>query len=384
MLDRALVAQKITKITPFLFSEHAALSFITKDFWKYLVGCPGFKEQVQSQQREKRLATWTGELSDIMSSSQAPSSYTVCAVDGSQIYPDHHLSGAECCLVNAAGCCLHYGSPSSATFFSEPHIYVPAQCEAQQLAYAADTVDLLREEHEFDLLAHSVRERVGGSCGSTSMVALFDGNLLFWHLEEKSAAVRKRFLGRYCASLQELFQHQIPIAGYLSMPRFRDLAYIVQVGMTAPDVACLLPHELLHVVQQKIAVLTDRELLAFVLDTGERTTIFQSTNMVTELYPAPLRPCFLYFNSGSEIVRIEVPAWVAQDYTLVDRVCAVCSDQCVKGNGYPVALAEAHAQAVVKSVDRDFFYNYIYKIAVTHRQRVVVSQKSLKKRVLGV
>jgi hypothetical protein len=383
MLDRASVAQKITQITPFLFTEHSTIPFITKDFWKSLVGYPGFADMVHAQQAEKRLATWMGELSDIVGSAHVSLPYTVCAVDGSQIYPDHHLSGVACCLVNAAGCCLHYGSPSSASFFSEPYIYVPMQLEAYQLAFAADTVDLLREEHEFDLLSRTVRERADSWCDESG-VALFDGNLLFWHLEEKSAAVKKMFLDRYCASLQELFHHHVPVAGYLSMPRFRDLAYMVQIGMTVAGIESLLPRDQWDVLEQKIVTLTDAELVAAVLDVGERTPLFQSTSALTELYPEHLRPCFFYFNSGSEIARIEVPLWLAQDAQLIDRVCAVCRDQCDKGNGYPIALAEAHAQAVVKSADRDFFYNYIYKVAITQRQRVMLSQKSLKKRVLGV
>ncbi|MFA5306255.1 MAG: DNA double-strand break repair nuclease NurA [Candidatus Babeliales bacterium] len=383
MLDRARVAQKISHITPLLFTERTSLAWINKKFWQRLVEQPAFIAYVQTLSVEKQLISWMGALGQIVAHEPVVPSYTVYAVDGSQIYPDHHLEGVACCLVHAAGCRLHYGVSSSATFFSEPHVYVPALLEAQQLPFAADTVDMLREAHEFDLLARTACQ--GAQKDYTDpVVALFDGNLLFWHLEEKSALIRKMFLERYCASLQLLYEQRIPIAGYLSAPRFRDLAYLVQVGMTAEGVADWMEPAQRQVLEQKLASLTDVELLTHVLDAGEYTAIFQSNSALTEYYPTHLRPCFLYLHSGSEVVRVEIPWWVAQDPDLVKRVVTICCDQSRKGNGYPVALAESHAQAVVKSADRDFFYNYIGHVAITQRQRVFLSQKSLKKRVLGV
>lgn len=56
-------------------------------------------------------------------------------------------------------------------------------------------------------------------------------------------------------------------------------------------------------------------------------------------------------------------------------------DQACKGNGYPVAIAEAHEQAVVKGPDRDFFYLLINKLAYDEKKRMSLSQKSMKKRV---
>ena len=96
------------------------------------------------------------------------------------------------------------------------------------------------------------------------------------------------------------------------------------------------------------------------------------------------KPCFFYLHVESEIVRIEIPFWIARHEELVDHVVAMCLDQCVKGQGYPVALAEAHAQAVVKSPDRDFFYHLIGKLAVEQNRRVALSPKSLKKRSMNI
>jgi hypothetical protein len=59
-------------------------------------------------------------------------------------------------------------------------------------------------------------------------------------------------------------------------------------------------------------------------------------------------------------------------------------NQAQKGRGYPVCLAEAHEQAVVKGPDREFFYHMIQKIGYDYKQRINISQKSLKKRGIGI
>ena len=105
---------------------------------------------------------------------------------------------------------------------------------------------------------------------------------------------------------------------------------------------------------------------------------------LAESYPAHLRPCFVYLHVGDEIVRIEIPAWIAQDSELLTRALRIVRDQSIKGNGYPIALAEAHEQAVVNTADRQFFFEMLYKMAVNENYRLHASQKSLKKRYVSI
>jgi hypothetical protein len=87
---------------------------------------------------------------------------------------------------------------------------------------------------------------------------------------------------------------------------------------------------------------------------------------------------------GTEIVRIEIPGWIAQSEELVNTVARVVLDQSVKGFGYPVLIAEAHEQAVVKGPDRDFFYHLIAKMGIERNRKPIMSAKSMKKRGIGV
>jgi hypothetical protein len=112
--------------------------------------------------------------------------------------------------------------------------------------------------------------------------------------------------------------------------------------------------------------------------------VFKSTSDICSEYPAHLQPHFFYLHAGSEIARIEIPAWIADSSEMVDRLAAVVLDQCTKGLGYPVLIAEAHEQAVVKGPDREFFYHLIAKIGVDRNRRPVLSAKSVRKRGIGI
>jgi hypothetical protein len=50
---------------------------------------------------------------------------------------------------------------------------------------------------------------------------------------------------------------------------------------------------------------------------------------------------------GRGIARVEIPRWVAENPGMVALVHTLIYDQCMKGQGYPVALARAHEQALM-------------------------------------
>jgi hypothetical protein len=56
------------------------------------------------------------------------------------------------------------------------------------------------------------------------------------------------------------------------------------------------------------------------------------------------------------VARVEFPAWVAEDPELLETALSLTVMQVQKGYGYPVTLAEAHNQAVVRGGDRARFF----------------------------
>jgi NurA-like 5'-3' nuclease len=89
---------------------------------------------------------------------------------------------------------------------------------------------------------------------------------------------------------------------------------------------------------------------------------------------------FFYLHVGSEVARLEVPRWVAEDAELLDRVHALAFDQAQKGLGYPITLQEAHNQAVVSREDRARFFALLSQRMAAAGVPVAVSHKQLKKR----
>jgi hypothetical protein len=96
---------------------------------------------------------------------------------------------------------------------------------------------------------------------------------------------------------------------------------------------------------------SDASLHWSLLAPGERSARFRSHARVNAAYEAPID--FVYINVGAEIARLEFPAWTTPSGLVA--LCSAVIDQCEKGMGYPVALSEAHEQAVVKAADRRAF-----------------------------
>jgi hypothetical protein len=89
-------------------------------------------------------------------------------------------------------------------------------------------------------------------------------------------------------------------------------------------------------------------------------------------------------HSGAEIARVEIPAWCAHDSQKIDLIMRMIIDQCVKGDGYPVSCAHAHAQAVVSCRDRLLFQHVVRQMARIHQMPITISRKLMKKRALGI
>ncbi len=68
---------------------------------------------------------------------------------------------------------------------------------------------------------------------------------------------------------------------------------------------------------------------------------------------------FFYVNNGWEIGRVEVPKWIAHNPDLLSLTHTLILDQCRKGIGYPVAVSEAHEQAVLTGSDRRTFQDIL-------------------------
>ncbi|MCK4517840.1 DNA double-strand break repair nuclease NurA [Candidatus Babeliales bacterium] len=401
MLDRQKLAKDLYSKISQLFPDTSSENDLARKTWNKISCDDSFAHRTESAQSSFLVPTWDGNLTDRFSIKSVSGSYEVIAVDGSQIYPDRHVSGAGCFLLNTGGVQLSYSDRSCATFFSQPDVLLPEDVleGIKDVSFSRDLVDLKREELELATLAEKaegVASRssrviceancIEGCEQKTAPVALIDGSIIFWQLEGKPDAVKTFFLDRYLGSLQKLYENNVLFAGYISMSKSRELVSLIKLGLcrflVADCIGCHRKHETFPCGQ--VDSLLDTSVTRFFLKKHERTTVFYSTSKIIESYPDHLKPAFVYLDVGSEVVRLEVPTWIAQDREKLDYLCSVAIDQSEKGRGYPVCLAEAHEQAVVKGGDREFFYHLLQKIGLDQQKSIRLSQKAIKKRGIGI
>ena len=325
----------------------------------------------------------------------APDRWRVVATDGSQIEVSRHEI-APCFLVNVGEVLLDYGDEPGASLASEPslffepeHLY-PIYADEERAADGA-VVAAIRDAREFRRLAAMVRE------ADRPAVALVDGTLILWRDESNPrglAALAPDDVKRQrLDALLELFdageQAGIPVVGYVSSPGGSDVVNTLKV-MLCPEhpVDCdrcpftpegVRPTAVHDKPCDPVARVTDGMLFRRLLARDERSPLFWSGAPVLEAYGRH-RVGFCYLDAGEEVARLELPAYVATNPELAALAHWATADQARRGYGYPVALAEAHEQAIVRWADRDAFFRVVAQRFVREGNRVALSRKQLRKR----
>jgi hypothetical protein len=370
MLNHTKLASALEQIAPTLFVDNPMAYTVLKETWQRIVHDPIFLYKARAAQEPWRVPTWSGALDTYVAVEPYQGGYVALSVDGSQIYPDRH-AGISCFLINIGTVVIPYGIPAvTLNLESEPYIFSGYQ-EGTEVLSPIDLVNAQRLSYELQHgLAHArtLRTKLPPDI---PVVLLFDGSLIFWHLEGSEA--KEQFIYQYLALLEQLHRENILCAWYISMPKSRELMQLIKMALSSFDP---LQTELYEIVHQFV----DTSLMQLFLPEHAHTTIYKHNGSVSAYYPDHLQPHFVYMHVGDEMSRIEFPAWIARDQALVTVLMRTILDQCIKGQGYPVVLAEAHEQAVVKGPDRDFFYTMLEQISLRYNRRPCQSKKSFKKK----
>ena len=374
MLDRAKVIREFSLASGALFLD---LSKEHEQAWNEYKKCSQdeqFLDKVKAY-AISNIPFWRGNLLDSHQIYPVTDPYQIISVDGSQIYPDKH-QGTNCFLINIGTVLFRYGKGQGASnFASEPFLFLDSD-DHEKESMSVDMVNGKREELEF-LHGFSASLDALEKHPELPLLFLFDGSLIFWHLDSKDTVLRDYFLQKYCVLLQKFYESMIPVMGYISLPKSKDLINLVRASLTdfklkPQDRTAVVPHTV------------DTTLAGYFLEEGCITTLFQNNSPITALYPAHLRPWFCYYLSSHELVRIEFPQYIADNKKLFFQSVGIIADQINKGHGYPISTAEAHVQAVVKGPDREFFYHVLEKHSIEQKIRMISSQKSLKKRKMSI
>lgn len=322
-------------------------------------------------------------LSTRVAVAPAPAAHTVLATDGSQISPSHHEI-AYCYLLNVGRVVLHYGQSRYPQLDSLPEVVYRSEDLYGSRQWGIGTEEWLGYRRT---VAEAVVLAELGEAAPTvpglPTVALVDGSLVYWMLEGLAAAARDHILPPILTAWEALRQRQIPVVGYLSASRSGEALNFLRL------VAC--PHDLPHCQHYcngrsdgapcgSFSPLRDVTFWASVLSPGERGPLWRSSAPILAQY-GDHTVYFCHLHVGPEVARVEVPQWVATDETLLNQALALVLAQVSKGYGYPVALAEAHNQAVVRGGDRARFFALLEQQMVrAGLQNVGTSYKEARKR----
>ncbi len=317
-----------------------------------------------------------------------PRPMTAIATDGSQIFPDRHEL-SSCHLINIGIVVLHYGSGERPILVSRPRLFFRDQeiyrdWNGNRLPVTSEIISALRGAFEIEELAEYA---VQAAHEQRTTSGLTDGTLILWNLEGKPGDFQQEILNFYLTSFEQMRTLRVPLMGYISQPGSADVINVLRVALCPQEPTncdrCLHKATDTELPCEPISGVTDAVLFAGPLRKGERSAVFRSSSAILSKYGVHAI-YFFYLNVGREIVRIEIPKWVAHDPKLLEFVHAVAYDQAEKGQGYPVSLSEAHEQAVIRGNEREQFYRVLEKLYVREGLPVVMSRKSLKKRNVSI
>ncbi|WP_198806621.1 DNA double-strand break repair nuclease NurA [Leptolyngbya sp. BL0902] len=436
MLDLARLAQQMQGISQHLAQEAEAAQGRVRLARRWLTTAAQNQETWVAHQRDfaDHLAFTAAlpvePLTTRVSLDAAPAAHTVLATDGSQISPSHHEI-AYCYLINVGRVVLHYGQGRFPLLDSLPEvIYRPEDLyqsrpwgigteewmgHRRTVAEAVALAELgamlaegdggispqpgtpseeLDTSSEMPTLSMTASPEISKNSAPVDLpspvtdlpspvLAMADGSLIYWFLDGLPAEARDHILTPILAAWDRLRRLGIPIVSYLSATRSSEgLNFLRLPACPFPQ-----PHCGQHCNGQSekapcggFMPLRDAVFWATELEPGQRSPFWRSSASILELY-GDQRIYFCYLHVGVEVARVEMPEWVVADAAQCDMALRLVLAQVQKGYGYPVALAEAHNQAVVRGGDRQRFFALLEREMVrAGLKNIGISAKEARKR----
>ncbi len=351
------------------------------------------KEKIANSQTTWLVAGLLDELDRKYISLPPPANYTVIATDGSHIEIDRHQS-VRCYLLNISEITLSYGQKPDALLNSIPRLYANEQDLVISPPHGQGRDQLI----EGNLLA--ARRSIEECCHladlalalppESTVLALLDGTLMLWGLDPYPEYITDILLDKGLIKQFDRLKlatkdKKIVFGSYISSPRSNDVVNVLRIA------SC--PHEAVNCDKYcdtgkqdcgDLGRITDSQLFISLLAPGERSALFASRSKIIKGHYDQHEVLFFYLRVEEEIARVELPVWVASDRTQIDMMHGMILDQCRKGDGYPVALSEAHEQAVVTISDRENFWQLVESNLIDDHLPIQTTGKSRSKKMRWV
>ncbi len=268
----------------------------------------------------------------------------LAAADGSQILPDRHAE-LYFGMINLGGVTLPQGS---ALF--------PMEVSQSEFWYG-ESEDFNESLFNFrrDVLERKLLLEISLTL-EPPVLALTDGPLELWmeyRTSDEGRQELRSLLQSYFETLERFRAQGILLCGYVDRPQSAYVIRLLELAIAErQDLAE--SHRF-----RPFKGVFDADLFVRLLRPGERSAIFRLQSPLQEQLPAESVICFFYLRTGSEveanIVRVEIPLWLARDRVLVDHLQYTLIAQCHQSGAYPYPylLHRAHEVAVVHPEDRE-------------------------------
>ncbi len=351
------------------------------------------KKKIKESKTTWLVAGLDGGLDGRHPAGQPPSDFTVIATDGSHIEVDRHQV-ARCFVLNISHVVLCYGSHPQAILESVPRLYsgdndlvmFPPGGHGREQLIEGNLLGAKRSVEECRHLADLAEE----VSRESPCLALLDGTLMLWGLEPYPDFVSEELLDKglvreFDRLLRAGRGRKLAFGSYISAPRSTDVINALRVA------AC--PHEAANCDAycgagkrgcDGLNGITDAQLFEALLAPGERSDVFFSRSKIVEEHYLDHTINFFYLRLDDEVARVEIPRWIADHQEVLELTHCLVLDQCRRGQGYPVALSEAHELAVVTGVDRQNFWQLVEAGLVEDAMPTPTTGKSRSKRTRWV
>jgi len=289
----------------------------------------------------------------------------IIAADGSQIVPSRHRQ-VEFGVINISTVAMQMGSGKAPTINVESELLDLDLLHHDPSTASEAFIALMRDVAERRVL---VRE---ASRYLAPVITLTDGGLELFRDPGQTSAYTAT-LQEYLQVMRALMQAGAVTAAYVDKPGSSLVMNMLQIASSSSDDAGT---------DNSMQVFPDRLLFSSILtQPGDRSAIFEIRSPAAQTFTGELALHFFYLNvaKGSEpyIVRVELPAWVAQDSDKVDLLHASLIQQAwLLADPYPYILHRSHEEAVVTYEDTSRLEEMI--IAELLNRGIKVGRKSLK------
>jgi hypothetical protein len=336
-------------------------------------------ETLAEQWAEKRpsllLARFVEEPGQFLSLAPLSKQASLClATDGSQVFPSRHEL-PQLALIQTGRVRIGYYCDIQPRLDAVPRLLTTLDWQsAIEDSLARPTFeDFVKDERTLDELTRLGAMMEEHLDFQFPKAALVDGSLIYWWLGGRSEAWRSRVIHRLEKELNRFRERNFPLLGYISRPGSREVVQSLSVfyflekeGRLPAGPAQLVAEDFLQGLP-----LTDEMLFDLLLQPGQRSPWMLSCSYILKEFSEENRTAFCYLKTEGETARIEIPTW-AMPFS--DSFLPLVREQCRKGRGYPIVLAEAHDQAVIRAQDRQLFY----RMALEEQRQITGCSVSLE------